>query len=289
MLALEQQHLTEQNELSKKFSDEDDKLKKEKQDKAKQEAEKRLKDEQEIFTKRLTVLQENLDVEQELVRTRLDTLKKEIEDIVTSTDASVNEIVVLKNNALKSVEDTSLSLETRQQILDEYLKAGYITQKEYADAEIALAKEEEAAQLQTMQAVANGLNAVGQLVGEQTAAGKALGVATATIDTYVGATKAYAQGGTLGFISAAAVIVAGLANVKRILSVQVPFNSGTPTPSMPSAPSIPQISSSTSINQNNPIPTTQLNVKDSRVYVVETDITDSQNKVKGIVRKATIR
>jgi hypothetical protein len=289
MLALEQQHLTEQNELSKKFSDEDDKLKKEKQDKAKQEAEKRLKDEQEIFTKRLTVLQENLDVEQELVRTRLDTLKKEIEDIVTSTDASVNEIVVLKNNALKSVEDTSLSLETRQQILDEYLKAGYITQKEYADAEIALAKEEEAAQLQTMQAVANGLNAVGQLVGEQTAAGKALGVATATIDTYVGATKAYAQGGTLGFISAAAVIVAGLANVKRILSVQVPFNSGTPTPSMPSAPSIPQISSSTSINQNNPIPTTQLNVTDSRVYVVETDITDSQNKVKGIVRKATIR
>jgi myosin heavy subunit len=194
-----------------------------------------------------------------------------------------------KDKRYEQRDEEEQSEKLREQKRIELQNQTLVQLKAKSDAKIALAKAEEVAQLQTIQAVANGLNAVGQLVGEQTAAGKALGVATATIDTYVGATKAYAQGGTLGFISAAAVIVAGLANVKRILSVQVPFNSGTPTPSMPSAPSIPQISSSTSINQNNPIPTTQLNVTDSRVYVVETDITDSQNKVKGIVRKATIR
>lgn len=293
MLALEQQHLTEQNELSKKFSNEDDKVKKEKHDKAKQEAEKRLKDEQEIFAKRLSLLQENLDVEQELVKTRLDTLKKEIEDIVTSTDASVKQIEELKNNALKSVEDTSLSLETRQQILDEYLKAGYVTQKEYANAEIALEKEKTNQKMAFLDSYASILSSFSQLLGQQSAEGKALAITATTIDTFVAAQRAYTAAAKidpliLAPLAAGAAVVSGLANVKRIMAVQVPGGGGNGG-SIPSAPSIPQISSSTSINQNNPIPTTQLNVKDSRVYVVETDITDSQNKVKGIVRKATIR
>jgi hypothetical protein len=295
MLALEQQHLTEQNELSKKFSEEDDKLKKEKQDKAKQEAEKRLKDEQEIFAKRLTLLQENLDVEQELVKTRLDTLKKEIEDIVTSTDASVKEIEELKTNALKSVEDTSLSLETRQQILDEYLKAGYITQQEYANAEIALEKEKTNQKIALLDSYSSILSSASELAGRDTAAGKTLAVASATISTYTAIAKTLAAFSGVpipgyAIVQSIATGLSGLAAVKNILAVQVPgAGAGGPTPSMPSAPRIPQISSSTSINQNNPIPTTQLNVTDSRVYVVETDITDSQNKVKGIVRKATIR
>lgn len=295
MLALEQQHLTEQNELSKKFSDEDDKLKKEKHDKVKQEAEKRLKDEQEIFAKRLSLLQENLDVEQELVKTRLDTLKKEIEDIVTSTDASVKEIEELKNNALKSVEDTSLSLETRQQILDEYLKAGYITQQEYANAEIALEKEKTNQKIALLDSYSSILSSASELAGRDTAAGKTLAVASATISTYTAIAKTLAAFSGVpipgyAIVQSIATGLSGLAAVKNILAVQVPgARAGGSTPSMPSAPRIPQISSSTSINQNNPIPTTQLNVKDSRVYVVETDITDSQNKVKGIVRKATIR
>jgi hypothetical protein len=295
MLALEQQHLTEQNELSKKFSDEDDKLKKEKHDKAKQEAEKRLKDEQEIFAKRLSLLQENLDVEQELVKTRLDTLKKEIEDIVTSTDASVKEIEELKTNALKSVEDTSLSLETRQQILDEYLKAGYITQQEYANAEIALEKEKTNQKIALLDSYSSILSSASELAGRDTAAGKTLAVASATISTYTAIAKTLAAFSGVpipgyAIVQSIATGLSGLAAVKNILAVQVPgAGAGGPTPSMPSAPRIPQISSSTSINQNNPIPTTQLNVTDSRVYVVETDITDSQNKVKGIVRKATIR
>jgi hypothetical protein len=121
-----------------------------------------------------------------------------------------------KDKRYEQRDEEEQSEKLREQKRIELQNQTLVQLKAKSDAKIALAKAEEVAQLQTIQAVANGLNAVGQLVGEQTAAGKALGVATATIDTYVGATKAYAHGGTLGFISAAAVIAAGLANVKRI-------------------------------------------------------------------------
>lgn len=45
---------------------------------------------------------------------------------------------------------------------------------------------------------------------------KALAIAQALINTYLGVTKAFAQGGTAGFLTGAAVLVAGLANVAKI-------------------------------------------------------------------------
>jgi hypothetical protein len=165
--------------------------------------------------------------------------------------------------------------------------------KKITDAKIKLAEEEKEAQLDTLQATAAGINAVSQLVGEQTAAGKALGVASATIDTYVGANKALAQGGTLGFVAAGAVILQGLANVKRILAVKVPSINGTSANAMGNAPSsvpqMPNIYQSTQLNPNSTLNTRQLNVNDNRVYVLESDITGTQKKVERITRKATIR
>ncbi len=51
--------------------------------------------------------------------------------------------------------------------------------------------------------------------------GKTTGIASATIDTFVGANKAFAQGGFFGFAMAAAVIAAGMANVARISGVEL--------------------------------------------------------------------
>jgi len=53
---------------------------------------------------------------------------------------------------------------------------------------------------------------------------KALAIAQATIDTYAGATKAFAQGGTLGFITGGAIVASGLANVAKISGQS--FNNG---------------------------------------------------------------
>lgn len=60
------------------------------------------------------------------------------------------------------------------------------------------------------------------LLGEESAAGKAAAVAQATINTYLGATKALAQGGILGVAQAAIVIAAGMKQVMSITKTKEP-------------------------------------------------------------------
>lgn len=71
------------------------------------------------------------------------------------------------------------------------------------------------------------LNNLSSILGKESAAGKAVAVAQATIDTYRAATAAYASlagipivGPALGAIAAGAAIGAGLANVKKITAVK---------------------------------------------------------------------
>lgn len=60
------------------------------------------------------------------------------------------------------------------------------------------------------------------LLGEESAAGKAFGVVQATINTYIGATKALAQGGILGIAQAAVVIAFGMKQVANIAKQKEP-------------------------------------------------------------------
>lgn len=63
---------------------------------------------------------------------------------------------------------------------------------------------------------------ISNLLGQESAAGKAFALAQATINTYQGATKALAQGGFWGIAQAALVIAAGLKNVVSIVKVKEP-------------------------------------------------------------------
>lgn len=60
------------------------------------------------------------------------------------------------------------------------------------------------------------------LLGEESAIGKAFGVVQATINTYIGATKALAQGGILGIAQAAVVIAFGMKQVANIAKQKEP-------------------------------------------------------------------
>lgn len=60
------------------------------------------------------------------------------------------------------------------------------------------------------------------LLGEESAIGKAFGVVQATINTYIGATKALAQGGILGIAQAAVVIAFGMKQVASIAKQKDP-------------------------------------------------------------------
>lgn len=63
---------------------------------------------------------------------------------------------------------------------------------------------------------------VSSLLGEESEAGKAFGVVQATINTYLGATKALAQGGILGIAQAAVVIAFGMKQVMSIAKQKAP-------------------------------------------------------------------
>ena len=129
-------------------------------------------------------------------------------------------------------------------------------------------------QLEAFSGLAGALSA---LAGDN----KALAIASAVIDTYVGANKAFAQGGVAGFATGAAVIAAGLNNVRTIMATDVPSSGGGGSVAAPSTPAPQMMSGAFELTGGvEPEPT--------RAYVVTDDMTNSQNQLANIRRRATI-
>jgi hypothetical protein len=122
--------------------------------------------------------------------------------------------------------------------------------------------------------------ALGALAGEN----KELAIAQAVMDTYAGANKAFAEGGTLGFVTGAAIIAQGLANVQSIMNTQVPGGGGGggSAPNVASAQPAPQMMSGSFELSNTAAP------EPMQAYVVSDDITNNQDKLAAIRRRATI-
>jgi hypothetical protein len=167
--------------------------------------------------------------------------------------------------------------------------------KGYSDARIDIDKKENEAKMQNAAMAAGLLNTVSSLVGKNTAAGKATAIAATTIDTYLGAQKAYVSQLIPGdpsspiraAIAAAIAVAGGIKNVREIAKTKVPGGGAASAPSInASAPaSVPQVPTI----GNSPItalgaamtPTQPL-----RAYVVESEVTGSQKRVADIERRA---
>ena len=129
-----------------------------------------------------------------------------------------------------------------------------------------------------------------KILGEETAAGKAMAITQATIDTYKGATSAYASmsgipvvGPALGAVAAAAAIAAGLANVKAITSASSSSSSPPPPPGAPPpAPPAPQMMSGAFELGGG------LEPDPVKAFVVTDEMSSSQNQLANIRRQATI-
>ena len=124
-------------------------------------------------------------------------------------------------------------------------------------------------------------SALGALAGEN----KALSVATAIMDTYAAANSVLKDPTLIGpsrWVSAAAVIATGLANVRTILQTEVPGGGGGggggATPSAPA----PQMMSGAFDLSGGQAPEAM------RAYVVTDEMTNSQNQLANIRRRATI-
>lgn len=205
--------------------------------------------------------------------------------------AKVEKVISLKgktelNNKLIEFDDNlaQKSIDTAYKIADQKTKT--------AQAEIDLANAKKEAEINAAQSA---LNIISGLIDQNSVAGKAIAVVQAIINTYQGASKAIAQGGIFGPVAAAATIAAGLIQVRKIVSTKIPSAKGTGSVadtgggmSMASAPISPASPIQNTVTQLDQTSINRLGSATSRAYVVESDITNSQEKITRINRAARL-
>ena len=211
--------------------------------------------------------------------------QKELIDRQVTDEEQKNELLLIAQN----------DFQTKLKELNEGFRAEDVANKKANDD--AKKKVDDAtknAQLDNAEAVGSSIGTLAGIAGEGTAAGKALGVASATIDTYVGANKAIAQGGIAGIASAVAIIATGLTNVKTILKTKIPSSSvggastggGGGGGSAPQAPAFNIVGASDTNQLADAIGgQTQQPVQ---AFVVSNDVTTAQSLQNNIVEGATI-
>lgn len=158
--------------------------------------------------------------------------------------------------------------------------------KANTNARIALEKAKQQALQATLSVGSSIAGSMAQIFGEETAAGKAFAIAQALMDTYAAANSAYSSmagipivGPGLGAAAAAAAIVAGIANVKQILSVKTDGSMNSVSSGVSTAP--PSLTAPPVQYTRNLLGDRETEVLNEPVkcYVVESDITEVQTKV----------
>jgi hypothetical protein len=254
---------------------------------------------------------ENLNAEQKLALKKALQEKEQTElDGVNKTylKQQIDDQITLLSNEQKNSE-TSLKIQRdlidkKQALLKEQFDKGLITEKEYnagvqslSDERKAIDQKEAENKEKLLSGLSNIFKSASELAGKQTATGKALAVAGATIDTFQSANAAYKSlagipvvGPALGAVAAGLAIATGIKNVKEILKAKVPNQSGgggsVPTPTQAQAPQIP----TQATIGNSPV-TALSNIVNQqqqpiRAFVVESEVTSVQNRVGDIERRA---
>lgn len=193
-------------------------------------------------------------------------------------------------------------LDKKDTLLKDSYDKGLISEKEYnagveanAEARMEIDKKEAAAKVENAMKISALLSGLSDVVGKETAAGKAFAVASATIDTYLAATKAYQSmagipivGPALGAVAAGVAIAGGIKNVKSILAVKTPAGGGaasapsvsaaapTTAPQIPTLGTSPVTAIASVMSKQPPL----------RAFVVESEVTGSQKRVADIERRA---
>ena len=161
----------------------------------------------------------------ELVAT-YNTLNKQVRDAAQAIRDEESAIIELNTKAVDSKKlavDNELQLHKMLRNNMAMIDQQYANVREKIEADsLKKTRDQKIAELEI---VAGALNGLGQLAGENAAAGKAISAAEAVINTYTGATKALAQGGIFGVIAAAGVVASGIASVRSIYATDIPTTS----------------------------------------------------------------
>ena len=166
--------------------------------------------------------------------------------------------------------------------------------------DIKTAEETAKAKIKFLGDVGNAMGTLSDVIGKETAVGKSLAVAQATINTWLGATEVLRAKsvlpepiGTISkIVNVAAIVASGIKSVKSILSTKVPGGSGSggggSIPSLAtssiSSPIQPQLGQ-TALNQQLINQTGNASV---RAFVLETDVSGNQERIRRLNRAARI-
>lgn len=233
------------------------------------------------------IIEQNELLKQQIIANNL-----EIQNSDTATAEAKLEAERKANEEIQRLDDETTQAQIKNsQLLGKQQDIDIKQAKKAADEKKKLETAKQKATESTLNVTKNVLSSATQLVGEETAAGKAMAVAGATIDTFQSANSAYKSmagipyvGPALGVAAAAAAIASGIANVKSILAVNDKGSNSTPSASTATTPA-PNLSSLASITDSTQAVETLVGdeqikaQQDTRVYVLESDITSTQNKV----------
>lgn len=215
---------------------------------------------------------------------------KKIEDLEldrefdTLTFDQQREVLQQRRDAINS--DEILSTEQKNDLL-----------KDLADVSVEISEEEFKQKMTAAMGYAHSLQSVSNIIGQETAAGKAMAVAASLISTYAsiaGQLQAFSKKGIPGYAIAQAIATGavGFANVKKIISTKVPKSSGGGGASVSAAAATPQ---APSFNIVGATETSQLaeaigeqTQEPVQAYVVANDVTTAQSLQNGIIKDATL-
>lgn len=221
---------------------------------------------------------------------------------------AAKDLADLDKKILKNTTDLELErslLDEKQIAVEEAFANSLITEEQYnaaleanAKARADIDKLEAEAKVKNAEVASQLLGTISDIVGKNTAAGKAAAIASATIDTYLSAQKAYASQLLPGdptspiraAIAAGIAVVGGIKNVKSILAVKTPNGGGggaanISAPSLSGAPIAPPQPQAATTN----ISTQSINAlgnQATRAYVVESDVTSNQQRIAAIQQRA---
>ena len=245
--------------------------------------------------------------EQKMLATRMEMLasgqlsQQEFDDLnKQDADNKLNDEINNLNTLLKNEEligDERIKLEEQlagkkielsQKVLDQ--------KKADADAEIALEQYKTDAMFKLAGSLSGILNSAADMAEEGSKEKKALQISSTIIDTIAGAVGAFmgitkdtnGWGIAVAAATAAGVLASGFASVKKMTAVPVGKGGGGGT-NMPSISMAGLAASQAPVQATTQVTgaSTQAAMVDNRVYVVESDITNTQRKVSTAEAEAT--
>ena len=217
--------------------------------------------------------------------------------------AAAKELADIDKKLAKNETDLKLEqslLDEKQIALDLAYANSLISEDEYtksteanANARVEIAKKEAEQKIALAQQSAAALSQLSDIVGKETAAGKALAVSAALINTYLGITAGVKLGFPAAIPAVAIAAMTGFSAVKNIIATKVPGGSGASSgagnmtsPSIsaaaPIAPPQPQAATTNLSTQT----INAMGNQAIRSYVVESDVTGNQQRIAAIQQRA---